>query len=142
MTDTGVFEGLSSTSTMKELLEAVGVEFTVDVPNELPLAYGRHSLGGWEGNYQAIEMFLMGKDVAEINSLIDWTSQDRWEDAINDDNFFGFGDLVAGATKSAQDSNDGIAGATVRMSRESTSFQRALVAAGIISEDDVIKGRF
>ncbi len=50
--------------------------------------------------------------------------------------------MAAGATKTAQDSLDGIAGATVRMSRESTSFQRALVAAGILTEEDVIKGRF
>ena len=60
---------------------------------------------------------------------------------MNGDNFFGI-DVVSGATKTAQNSTDGIAGATVRMSRESTSYQRALVKSGIISEEDVIKGRF
>jgi len=141
MTDAGVFAGLTGTSTMQELLEAVGVEFTAGVPNELALDYGRHSIGGWEGNYAAIEQFIIGKDVNDITSLVDWTVE-RYDLGIDENNFFGFGDLVAGASKTAQDSGDGIAGATVRMSRESTSFQRALVAAGIINEEDVIKGRF
>jgi len=33
-------------------------------------------------------------------------------------------------------------GATVRISRESTSYQRALVEAGILDESDVVIGRF
>jgi len=140
MTDAGVFEGLSNDSTMQELLEAVGVMFTIGAPNELGLEYGRHSLGGWQGNYEAIEMYLIGKNVMDQMTLVDWEVA-RWGDAVNNDNFFGI-DVVAGSTKTAQDSSDGIAGATVRMSRESTSFQRALVAAGVLTEEDVVKGRF
>jgi len=140
MTDSGVFEGLTPSSSMKELLESIGVTFTGMVPNEMDLSYGRHSMGGWQGNYDAIAKFLIGKDANDVTSLIDW-SVERWGGAINEDNYFGI-DVPAGATKTAQDSADTIAGATVRMSRESTSFQRALVAAGIISEEDVIKGRF
>lgn len=140
MTDAGVFEGLSESLSLKELLESVGVIFTGMVPNEMSLEYGRHSMGGWQGNYEAIAEYLIGKNVNEVMSLVDWTVV-RWAGGINSENFFGI-DLEAGATKTAQDSADLIAGATVRMSRESTSFQRALVAAGIITEEDVIKGRF
>ncbi len=140
MTDAGTFEGLTESSTLQELLESTGVMFTGMVPNEMELTYGRHSMGGWQGNYEAIAEFLIGKNVADVTSLIDWTVE-RWDGGVNDENFFGI-DLEAGATKTAQDSADLIAGATVRMSRESTSFQRALVAAGVIDEEDVIKGRF
>lgn len=140
MTDTGVFDGLSASSTIQDLLESMGVEFTGMVPNEMELTYGRHSMGGWQGNYEAIENYLIGMNVNDVNSLIDW-SVEKWAGAINDDNFFGI-DLDAGATKTAQDSADLIAGATVRMSRESTSFQRVLVAIGVLTEEEVIKGRF
>ncbi|AIO18666.1 hypothetical protein KQ51_00786 [Candidatus Izimaplasma bacterium HR1] len=140
MSDYGVFEGITADSTMQELLEATGVTFTTTVPDVFALDYGRHSIGGWEGNYQAIEAFLIGKDVTSVTSLVDW-SVTKWGDSINEDNYFGI-DLVAGSTKTAQDSFDTISGATVRMSRESTSFQRALVAAGILDESDVIVGRF
>lgn len=140
ITDFGVFTGLSGTSTMKELLEASGVTFVSNVPQEVGLMYGRHSNGGWQGNYEAVAEFLIGKNVNDITSLVDW-SVERWSGAVNDDNFFGV-DVPAGATKSAQDSFDTIAGSTVRMSRESTSFQRVLVAIGILTEEEVIKGRF
>ncbi|MCK5388761.1 MAG: hypothetical protein KAJ22_05695, partial [Candidatus Izimaplasma sp.] len=140
MSDAGVFEGIDGTSTVKDLLMAAGVTFTMDSPDEISVMYGRHSLGGWQGNYDAIAAYLIGKNVSEVTSLVDW-SIERWAGGVNDENFFGI-DLEAGATKTAQDSLDGIAGATVRMSRESTSFQRALVAAGILTEEDVIKGRF
>ena len=140
MQDDGVFEGLTTSSTIQDLLEEIGVTFTMDSPDETAVMYGRHSLGGWQGNYEVIADYLIGKNVSEVTSLVDW-SVEKWEGAINDDNFFGI-DLEAGATSTAQDSADGIAGATVRMSRESTSFQRALVAAGILSEEDVIIGRF
>ena len=140
MSDAGVFEGIDSSSTIQELLEAIGITFTMGVPDEADLMYGRHSLGGWQGNYDAIAEYLIGKNVSEVTSLVDW-SVERWDGGVNDDNLFGI-DLAAGATKTAQDSLDGIAGATVRMSRESTSFQRALVAAGVLTEEDVIKGRF
>lgn len=140
MTDMGVFDGLSASSTIQDLLESMGVEFTGMVPDEMELTYGRHSMGGWQGNYEAIENYLIGMNVNDVNSLIDW-SVEKWAGAINDDNFFGI-DLDAGATKTAQDSADLIAGATVRMSRESTSFQRVLVAIGVLTEEEVIKGRF
>ncbi len=140
MTDAGVFMGLTEGSSVQELMEAAGVVFDAAAPTATSLLSGRHSNGGWQGNYEAIATFLIGKNVNELTSLVDW-STDRWANAVNEDNFFGV-DVPAGATKSAQNSADGIAGATVRMSRESTSFQRALVQAGIITEDDVIKGRF
>ena len=140
MIDAGVFEGLTEDSSMQDLLESIGVVFTGLVPDEMDLSYGRHSNGGWQGNYEAIAAYLIGKNVNDLTSLVDW-SVEKWAGAINDENYFGI-DLDAGATKTAQDSADLIAGATVRMSRESTSFQRALVAAGIITEEDVIKGRF
>ena len=140
MSDAGVFEGIDSTSTIQELLETIGVTFSIDSPAEAEVMYGRHSLGGWQGNYDSIANYLIGKNVSDVTSLVDWTVE-RWAGGVNDDNFFGI-DLAAGATKTAQDSLDGIAGATVRMSRESTSFQRALVAAGILTEEDVVKGRF
>ncbi len=141
MQDTGVFEGLNGDSTMQELLESVGVVFTEGVPTTTDgLDYGRHSNGGWQGNYEAIAAYLIGKNVSDITTLVDWDVE-RWNLAINENNIFGV-DLVAGATKTAQNSLDTIAGATVRMSRESTSFQRALVAAGVISEEDIIIGRF
>ncbi len=47
----------------------------------------------------------------------------------------GNNDLYAGATRTVQDSCDGISGATVRMAREATSYQRALAEAGIIEEE-------
>ncbi len=51
------------------------------------------------------------------------------------ENFFGI-DSASSATKTVQDSMDGISGATVRMSRESTSYQRALVEATFIVSDN------
>jgi len=140
MTEAGVFMGLSGESTMQELMSAIGVVFEGTTPTATTLTYGRHSNGGWQGNYEAIATFLIGKDATELTSLVDW-SIERYAAAVNEDNFFGI-DVPAGATKTAQNSEDSIAGATVRMSRESTSFQRALVAAGILNEEDVIKGRF
>ena len=142
MMDDGVFKGLSDSSSMQELMEAAGVVFADEKAQEMKLVYGRHSAGGWQGNYENIEEFLIGKNAAELTSLVDW-SKEKWAKAINDDNFFGVDyDSATGATKTAQSSLDGISGATVRMSRESTSFQRALVAAGFLSEENVIKGRF
>ena len=140
ISDYGTFDGVTETSTMQELLEAAGVMFTAGVPDEHAISYGRHSAGGWQGNYEAIEEYLIGKSALDLDTLVDWDVE-RWGDAVNEDNFFGI-DVPAGATRSAQDSYDTIAGATVRMSRESTSFQRALVKAGILTEEDVVKGRF
>ena len=142
MVDYGVFKGLGKTTSMKSFLETAGVEFADGKPQESKLLYGRHSSGGWQGNYESIQNFLIGKNAAEMTSLVNW-SNERWAKAINADNFFGVDyDANSGATKTAQSSFDTIAGATVRMSRESTSFQRALAAAGVIAADDVIKGRF
>ncbi|MBB5174308.1 hypothetical protein [Texcoconibacillus texcoconensis] len=140
ITDQGVFEGLDKESSMKEFLENAGVEFDGDAPAPMELTYDFFGLGGWEGNYKAIEESLIGENATELTSLIDWDI-DRYNEGINDDNFFGVDD-VSGATRTVQDSMDGISGATVRVTRESTAYQRALVEAGIISEEDVIKGRF
>lgn len=136
----GIFKGLSSTSTVQELMEKMGVVFTDGKPEPTDEMHGFTSNGGWAGNYEAIGEFLEGKNALELISLVDWSTE-RWMNAVNEENFFGV-DVVAGATKTAQNSYDTIAGATVRMSRESTSFQRALVKAGIIDETEVIKGRF
>jgi len=136
----GVFKGLNNKSTMQDLLESMGVEFVDSKPTPTSEMHGFSSNGGWAGNYNAIEEYLVGKNALEMTSLVDW-SKESWSKAVNEDNFFGI-DVVSGATKTAQDSVDTISGATVRMSRESTSFQRALVEAGIIEEADVIKGRF
>jgi hypothetical protein len=140
LVDSGVFEGITMTSTVKELLQTLDITFVNGLPQEKAASYGFSGLGGWKGNYEAIRTYLIGKNASEMTSLVNWNIE-KFALGINDDNFFGI-DTQAGGTKTAQDSFEGIAGATVRMSRESTSFQRALVAAGIITEDQVIKGRF
>ncbi len=138
--DQGVFAGLTGDSTIQEYLEKTGVEFDGNKPVEMAVVYGFTGVGGWEGNYKAIEASLIGKNAKEVTSLIDWTNP-KYSAGINADNFFGV-DVVTGATKTAQNSSDTISGATVRASRESASYQRALVEAGIITEEEVIKGRF
>lgn len=140
MTSRGVLEGLSDDSTMKQLLESLGVTFENNVANPMEPTYGYHSNGGWDGNYKAISEFLVGKNVEDMKSLVDF-SEEKFAKAINEDNYFGI-DVPTGATKTAQNSFDTIAGATVRMSRESEAYQRALVEAGVLTEEDVIKGRF
>jgi hypothetical protein len=138
--DKGIFEGIDEGSSLMAFLEAMGVEFADGIPQPLDAKYGYFGLGGWDGNYQAIEEFLIGKNATELTSLIDW-SLPYYAGAINDKNQFGV-DVTSGATRTVQNSIDGISGATVRMSREGTSYQRALVDAGIITEEDVIIGRF
>jgi hypothetical protein len=140
ITDDGVFEGIDGSSSVREFLERMGVEFQDGRPAPMPPRYGYFGIGGWVGNYAAIEEYLIGRDARELRSLVDW-SPERFALAINEQNQFGV-DVPTGATASVQNSYDGIAGATVRMSRESTSYQRALVQAGIITEADVIIGRF
>ena len=76
----------------------------------------------------------------ELTSLVDWSAQ-RYAGSIDAENRFGV-DATTGATRTAQNSVDAIAGATVRVSRESTAYQRALVAAGILDESEVVIGRF
>ncbi|WP_353893849.1 hypothetical protein PRVXH_000615 [Proteinivorax hydrogeniformans] len=138
--DKGELEGVDNSSTVQEFVEALGVEFVDGKPQAQEAEYGYFGLGGWDGNYRAIEEYLVGQDATELTSLVDW-SNSRYEPAINEDNEFG-ADVPSGATRTAQDSVDTITGATVRMSRESTSFQRALENAGIIDESDIIIGRF
>jgi hypothetical protein len=140
LTRSGVLAGINDTSTMQELLVKMGVVFKDSKPVPAAAKYGYTGIGGWAGNYAAIGEFLKGKNALELTSLVDW-SIDRYKKGINANNFFGV-DTVAGATKTVQNSYDTIAGATVRMSRESNSYQRALVKAGIIKEEDVIKGRY
>ncbi|MCK8826114.1 hypothetical protein [Fuchsiella alkaliacetigena] len=137
----GTFAGMDNDTSVKEFLEAMGVEFEGGTPAAMDVEYGYHSKGGWSGNYEAVADYLIGQDATEVTSLVDWEGNSRWGDAVNEDNIFGV-DVPSGATRTAQNSMDGIAGATVRMSRECTSYQRALVEAGILSEDDVIIGRF
>jgi len=138
--DRGVLRGVSAASSIGSLLQTLGVDFVDGRPQPLASKYGYFGLGGWRGNYDAIAAFLVGKDATKLTSLVDW-SIPRYAGAINDSNQFGV-DARAGATRTVQDSLDGIAGATVRISRESTSYQRALVAAGILQESQVIIGRF
>ncbi|WP_408955731.1 hypothetical protein [Natroniella sp. ANB-PHB2] len=140
--DEGVLEDIDQDSSTRELLEAMGVEFASGQPQAMAVEYGYFGLGGWSGNYEAIEEYLIGQDATEVTSLIDWEDNPRWSDAVNEDNVFGV-DVPSGATRTVQNSFDTIAGATVRMSRESTSYQRALLDAGILDEDEVIStGRF
>lgn len=139
-TDRGVFEGLGEDSTMREFMERAGVQFEENMPLPTAAKYGFWGIGGWNGNYKTIEEYLVGKNATEMKTLVDW-NMDMYKKGVNEDNFFGV-DSVTGATKTVQNSVDGIAGATVRMSRESTSYQRALVEAGILTEEEVIKGRF
>lgn len=138
--DSGVLEGVSGTTSVQVMLEKLGVTFTSGVPQAKAVSYGFLGLGGWSGNYAAIQTYLIGKNALEVLSLVDWTNE-RYAPAINDQNQFGV-DVPAGATRTAQDSYDTIAGATVRMSRESESYQKALVEAGILTLDQVIIGRF
>ncbi|SCX99998.1 hypothetical protein [Alkaliphilus peptidifermentans] len=138
--DVGVLAGITNESTAKELLEALGVEFDGNKPQPKSVEYGYFGLGGWTGNFSAIEESLIGQDATQLTSLVDWTNA-RYAGAINDKNQFGV-DVQSGATRTVQNSIDGISGATVRISREATSYQRALVNAGIIDEADVIIGRF
>lgn len=140
MFDYGVLEGIDETSTVEEMLTALGVEFEDGVPSQMEPTHGFHSNGGWKGNYDSVAEYLRGKNANEVTSLIDW-SVPRYAKGINEENAFGI-ESRAGATRTAQDSFDSIAGSTVRMSRENTSYQAALVDAGIISEEEVIKGRF
>ena len=140
LTDMGVFSGISGNSSVRNFLQAMGVEFSGDRPVATSPKYGYFGIGGWAGNYEAIARYLVGRNARTVTSLVDW-SPDRFRDAINDQNQVGV-DVPTGATRTVQNSTDGISGATVRMSRESTSYQRALVNAGILSESDVIIGRF
>lgn len=141
LTDMGPFAGMRGSTQVRALLEAMGVEFDGNgVPQPKAPAYGYFGIGGWAGNYNAIADYLIGQNARSLTSLVNW-EVDRYRAGINDQNQFGV-DTTSGATRTVQNSVDGIAGATVRMSRESTSYQRALVNAGILSEDDVIIGRF
>jgi len=137
-TDTGVLAGVTGTTTVRQMLEKLGVTFTNNLPQAMDPVHGYLGLGGWSGNYEAVRQFLIGKSAIEITSLVNW-SDPKYANSINELNQFG---LISGATATAQDSFDTIAGATVRMSRESTSYQRALVAAGLLDPSQVIIGRF
>lgn len=136
----GVLKGIDKNATMQAMLEAMGVIFVDGVPQPMEATYGYHSLGGWKGNYEALAEGIVGVNINEVHSLLDYSPK-RYADAINEDNFFGF-DVPTGATKYIQNSVDTISGCTLRMSRENEAYQRALVEAGILEESDVIKGRF
>lgn len=140
LNDIGELENVDAESSVREFLEALGMTFAGGLPQPMAVEYGYVGRGGWAGNYRAIEEGLIGRDARDYTSLVDW-SISRYGDAVNEENIFGV-DVPSGATRTVQDSFDGISGATVRISRESTSYQRALVEAGILSEDDVIIGRF
>lgn len=138
--DQGVLGNVDETSTLREFVSALGVSFDGDRAVPAEPAYGYFGLGGWKGNYDAIATYVTGRDATALTSLVNWKVPEFGE-AVNDQGQFGT-DTTSGATRTAQWSVDGISGATVRMSRESTSYQRALVAAGVINEDDVVVGRF
>lgn len=143
----GIYEGITNETTIQELLELSGVSFENGKPQPMEATYGYHSSGGWNGNYQNIANNLKDKNAIEMKGLVSFTGKafngNDYEISIDENNFFGLNkDAVSGATSSIQKSYDTISGATVRMSRENTSFQRALVEAGIINEEEVIKGRF
>ncbi len=136
----GPLKGIDNDNTVKTFLEALGVTFDNGRPQPMKVAYGYFGIGGWNGNARALEAYLIGRDAKTFTSLVDW-SEPRYANAINDKNQFGV-DVRTGATRTVQNSFDGVSGATVRISREATSYQRALVAAGILKESDVIIGRF
>jgi hypothetical protein len=143
----GIYETVTEETTVEDFLALSGVNFIDGIPQALEASYGFHSAGGWNGNYESIAEFMIGKDATELKGLTMYAGENHdgesYKLGINEDNFFGINlDSVSGATKTIQKSYDTIAGATVRISRENTSFQRALVEAGIITEEDVIKGRF
>jgi len=143
----GVYETVTEETTVEDFLALSGVSFIDGMPQALEASYGFHSAGGWNGNYERIAEYMIGKDATELTGLTTYAGtnhdDESYEIGINEENFFGINmDSVSGATKTIQKSYDTISGATVRISRENTSFQRALVEAGIITEEDVIKGRF
>jgi hypothetical protein len=138
--DYGILRGITHSSSVGQFLAALGVQFDGERPQPMPVRYGYFGMGGWDGNYRAIEASLRGQNAKEKTSLIDW-SIPRYQRSVNEQNQFGV-DVQTGATRTVQNTTDGISGATVRMSRESTSYQRALVDAGILDEADVIVGRF
>lgn len=138
--DIGVFQGITESSSVREFLQALGVTFAGGRPQPKEVVYGYFGLGGWRGNHDAIAQALIGQDATRKTSLVDW-SIERYAGAVNAENVFGV-DVQTGATRTVQDSFDGISGATVRISREATSYQRALVDAGILDESEVIIGRF
>ncbi len=144
----GTFEGLTNETTIKEMLTMAGVTFDGETPTAASTNYGFHSAGGWNGNYEAVAKAMIGKSALEVKALASfdgttYLTKKSYSDGINEDNFFGVNtDIVSSATKTLQNSYDTFSGATVRISRENTSYQRALVEAGIIEEKDVIKGRF
>jgi len=140
VTQRGAFEGLNEESSTREFMEAMGVEFSGGQPQPMEVEYGYFGMGGWDGNYRSIEEYLVGQDAREVTSLVDW-SIERYAGGVNEENQFGV-DVESGATRTVQDGVDTISGATVRMSRESASYQRALVEAGILREQEVIVGRF
>ena len=136
----GELAGIDDNSSIKDFVAALGVTFIDGRPQRQGATYGYFGIGGWQGNYDSIQSFLIGKNAKEVTSLVNW-SIDAFAKGVNNDRQFGI-DNVSGATKTAQWSVNGISGATVRMSRESTSYQRALVQAGIITENQVVIGRF
>ncbi len=138
--DHGIFEGISGESSIREFLSRMEIAFEENRPVAMPTRYGYFGIGGWVGNYAAIERYVTGRNAREFTSLVDWTAQ-RYAGSIDAQNRFGV-DVVSGATRTAQNSVDAISGATVRVSRESTAYQRALVQAGILTESDVVIGRF
>ena len=140
ITQRGIFEDMDGSTPTGEVFEAMGVEFEEGTPLPMEPVYGYFGKGGWDGNYRNIEDYLEGQNARELTSLVDW-SVERYAGGINEDNKFGI-DVESGATRTVQDGVDTISGATVRMSRESTSYQRALVEAGILREEDVVIGRF
>ncbi|MCK8817214.1 hypothetical protein MWH28_07555 [Natroniella sulfidigena] len=142
ITARGPFEGMDENTSVKDFLAAMGVEFANGQPQPMDVEYGRHSNGGWPGTMEAIADYLIGQDATEVTNLYDedavlFGQTEPLSAAINEDNIFG-ADVPSGATQNVQDSFDGVAGATVRISREATSYQRALEAAGILDEDEVI----
>lgn len=144
----GDFEGLTNETSVKDMLIMAGVTFEENTPTSIESNFGFHSAGGWDGNYEAIKNEMIGKSAVEVTALASFegttfVTEKNYADSINEDNFFGVNtDTVSTATKTIQNSYTTFSGATVRISRENTSFQRALVEAGLLTEEDVIKGRF
>lgn len=85
ITDKGVLRGITAQSSIRAFLEALGVVFVDGRPQPKPVQYGYYGIGGWQGNYDAIAAFLVGKNAKSYTSLINW-SLPRYAGGINEKN--------------------------------------------------------
>ncbi len=124
----GIFKDMNGNTTVEALAKAL---FGGTLPTEEKTEAGFHSNGGWAGNYLAMSEYLKGKKASEYTSL---THGIEVPGKSEDD--------IKTASTNIIDSSNMIAGATMRTSRENQAYQKALVAAGILKEDDVFEAKW